>query len=535
MNATESGTPAAPIPVVVHLSGARRGTTEQVEGDTLRIGTSAEAEIRLPADEVACAAAVYATLERRGLTYELHAMPGLSVWVNGEATQHLVLASGDLIEIGKGGPVLRFRVYAPGTAPHKSLAEAFSDCLDCARYGGRTSLERAAIFLAAMPRELATQTSPRLRAGTAALLALLALSLVLAVRSVVLERRLAQDALQVRGIAALLDRSADRAVGPAGLAELRNQVAAAAARLEALEARSGAGARVVAAATRSTALIQGAYGFVETATGRPLRLVPGPDGEPLRNAAGDPAVSLEGEGPILEVYVIGTAFRATEGGLLLTNRHVAEPWVGDGVTPALAERGVLPVMRRFVGYFPGTREPCDIELVLASDDADLAVLRCRGTAPRVPALRLASEAPRPGDELVLLGYAAGIDALLVRTDAAVRERLLRREGLSFWTVVERLAAAGQIAPLASRGIVGQVTREAVVYDAASTSGASGGPVLDMDGAVIAVNRAILTSLGGSSFGGSNLGVPADRARALLARARSRQQVRRDASAPLRQP
>lgn len=508
MNATESGTPAAPIPVVVHLSGARRGTTEQVEGDTLRIGTSAEAEIRLQADEVACAAAVYATLERRGLTYELHVMPGLSVWVNGEATQHLVLASGDLIEIGKGGPVLRFRVYAPGTAPHKSLAEAFSDCLDCARYGGRTSLERAAIFLAAMPRELATQTSPRLRASTAALLALLALSLVLAVRSVVLERRLAQEALQVRGIAALLDRSADRAVGPAGLAELRNQVAA---------------------------LIQGAYGFVETATGRPLRLVPGPDGEPLRNAAGDPAVSLEGEGPILEVYVIGTAFRATEGGLLLTNRHVAEPWVGDGVTPALAERGVLPVMRRFVGYFPGTREPCDIELVLASDDADLAVLRCRGTAPRVPALRLASEAPRPGDELVLLGYAAGIDALLVRTDAAVRERLLRREGLSFWTVVERLAAAGQIAPLASRGIVGQVTREAVVYDAASTSGASGGPVLDMDGAVIAVNRAILTSLGGSSFGGSNLGVPADRARALLARARSRLQVHRNASTPLRQP
>jgi S1-C subfamily serine protease len=55
-----------------------------------------------------------------------------------------------------------------------------------------------------------------------------------------------------------------------------------------------------------------------------------------------------------------------------------------------------------------------------------------------------------------------------------------------------------------------VTRAAVVYDAETTHGGSGGPVLDINGNVIAVNAAIIPE-----YGGSNLGVPADRVRSLL--------------------
>ena len=65
-------------------------------------------------------------------------------------------------------------------------------------------------------------------------------------------------------------------------------------------------------------------------------------------------------------------------------------------------------------------------------------------------------------------------------------------------------------PLASRGIVGQVARATVAYDAETTHGGSGGPVLDIDGKVIAVNAAIIPE-----YGGSNLGVPAEFARRLL--------------------
>jgi len=87
--------------------------------------------------------------------------------------------------------------------------------------------------------------------------------------------------------------------------------------------------------------------------------------------------------------------------------------------------------------------------------------------------------------------------------------------LDFWEIVERLSAAGQIGPLATRGIVGQITESSIVYDADTTSGGSGGPVLTLDGRVVAINSAVLRQ-----FGGSNLGVPAELADRLLRQARS---------------
>jgi serine protease Do len=67
-----------------------------------------------------------------------------------------------------------------------------------------------------------------------------------------------------------------------------------------------------------------------------------------------------------------------------------------------------------------------------------------------------------------------------------------------------------IARLATAGVVGQITGGAVVYDAETTHGGSGGPVLSLDGRVVAINTAILPE-----FGGSNLGVPASEAFGLL--------------------
>ena len=58
--------------------------------------------------------------------------------------------------------------------------------------------------------------------------------------------------------------------------------------------------------------------------------------------------------------------------------------------------------------------------------------------------------------------------------------------------------------------MGQVTPGSVVYDAETTHGGSGGPVLNLDGEVVAVNSAIIPE-----FGGSNLGVPPNEVRALL--------------------
>ena len=79
--ADATGEPAAPIRVIVHLSGSRRGTTQRLRGDTLRLGKSPEVEIAVsPEPQVADH---HATLHCQGLTYELVVQPGEKVWVNG--------------------------------------------------------------------------------------------------------------------------------------------------------------------------------------------------------------------------------------------------------------------------------------------------------------------------------------------------------------------------------------------------------------------------------------------------------------------
>jgi S1-C subfamily serine protease len=412
--------------MVVHLSGSRRGTTERLSGDTLRIGTAADAEIHFPADREPPISPLHATLRRQGATYDLQAEPDQPVWVNGQPVTQVTLGSGDVVRIGQGGPLLRFRLYKGGSNAYKSVGDTLSDCVDCARHGGKTPLDRAAIFLAGMPRELVTQTTPWFRSVVVLLLVSLSVGIaMLAWRSVQLEERLASE---------------------------RTRSVETSERLATLEAQAGAAQRVILAATGSIIFIQGAYGFVEPESRKPLRYLGlGPDGQPLRNVSGEPLITLEGDGPIVERLYTGTAFVASEDGLLLTNRHVAIPWRDDESAQALIAQ-------------------------------------------------LSETTPQPGDEVIVMGYPTGIRASEGQPD--------------FWNVVSRLSETGRISPLATRGIVGQVTAAAVVYDAETTSGGSGGPVISLNGEVVAINTAILPE-----FGGSNLGVPVKRARELLAIAR----------------
>ena len=100
-----------PIPGLFHLTGSRRGTTEALVEDEVRIGTAPDTEIHLPADREPDVAAHHATLRRWDRTYRLQAELGRRVWVNGKPAKDLVLASGDVLRIGEDGPRLRFRIY----------------------------------------------------------------------------------------------------------------------------------------------------------------------------------------------------------------------------------------------------------------------------------------------------------------------------------------------------------------------------------------------------------------------------------------
>jgi S1-C subfamily serine protease len=513
MAADESGrTSPQRAAALVHLSGPKRGLTEALGGNrTIMVGVpGGGVELRSPSDDPRDPIAV---LDGRGQTYKLTSGEGSEVWINGELVNELVLASGDVIELC-GGTVLRFRLYPPGQGRYKTMAEAFSDCVDCARFGASTPLERAGVFASRVGPELMTQTAPRVRFALAALvIAAVGLSAAALVRSGRVESRLATETARIEGLAAMLEHSDSRVLDAADLEAIRSEIEElkdTGERLEELELRAGAGARVVASAARSVVFLQGAYGFVEPASGEPLRLATGGDGRLLVGPTGDPVVGLGGEGPVLEIFYTGTGFVATDDGRIVTNRHVAEPWLFDEQALDLGRRGLEPVMRRFIGYLPGLAEPFEVTLVASSDTADVAVLRCGSETASLPALALDRRELAPGEEVTVLGYPTGIRAMIARSQRAVLPVLEARGEVDFWEVAQVLAAGGHIAPLATRGIIGQITLDSVVYDAGTTHGGSGGPVIDGDGRVVAVNSAVMPD-----FAGANLGVPAAEALRLV--------------------
>jgi S1-C subfamily serine protease len=408
--------------------------------------------------------------------------------------------------------VLRFRLYDADAEPYKSLPEVFSDCMECVR-AESGMVRKAATLAVSVPRELATRTSRRFRGLMVLGLVILAGStLFLARRSFRLEQQLLEGISRVEGLSDLVTRTREQSLDTQELRELVEGFRSTSERLEALEALTAAGSRVVAQAGEATLFLQGSYQFLEPGTGRPLRMILGPGGRPLVNPLGHPALSLDGDGPPLEIYVTGTGVVVTADGVVVTNRHVAVPWEFDDAARGILAGGFEAVMTRMVGYYPGVPDPLEVTVVGASEDADLAALRpvVAPDSGSFAFLPLATAPPSPGEEVIVVGYPLGLRALMARSDAAFLQALSDQGVTDFWEQAERLSRAGFMAPLASRGIVGQVTGEKVAYDAETTSGGSGGPVLNLRGEVVAVNQAILPE-----FGGSNLGVPAALVRALL--------------------
>ena len=505
------------VPAIVYLSGRRAGGTVWPEGDYLRIGTQPGAEIPLARVPGEVPVEEYGILRRVSAGFELDTAPGKEILVNGDPADQHLLASGDVLEIGRGGPVLRFRLY-PAAASGKPLQDALRDCLDGAHRSGRGRVRRLLHLLRGLPRELLTQTARTVRFSVLAVLLAAGGTVGLVLyRTTQLERQLTAERGRAAGLAELLARQRDVPATAEQLGrvleEIQSGMSETVRRVRALEDQGASARLVIAAATRSTVFVQAAWGFVDPKTGEPLRILVGPNGAPVLGPNGEPVLTTDEGAPVMESLFTGTAFVVGDEGLLLSNRHIAQPWLFDEAARRVAADGWVPAMRRMVAYVPGMPDSIPLELVAVSDSADLALFRSTGPVRSLPTLPLARSPAQPGEDVIVLGYPLGIRALMARADAAFIAELRRSGSVDFWTLGARLARTGQISPLASQGIVSQVNHEAVVYDAETTSGGSGGPVLSMRGEVLAVTSAILPE-----FSGSNLGVPVARARVLLEQA-----------------
>jgi serine protease Do len=196
----------------------------------------------------------------------------------------------------------------------------------------------------------------------------------------------------------------------------------------------------------------------------------------------------------------------------LTNHHVAEPWWSNEELKSLIDNGAKPYALSYMAYFPGKSQGFSAKLDRISPQADVATLQLESAMPpQATLLDLdeRSDASVAGESVVLIGYPTGIEGILARAGPEAAKQIAG-SATNVPQIVSRLAQQNLIRPTTTQGHIGDVLKDKIVYDAATTSGGSGGPLFNHRGKVIGVNFAIL-----NGFGGSNLAVPVRYASELL--------------------
>lgn len=259
-------------------------------------------------------------------------------------------------------------------------------------------------------------------------------------------------------------------------------------------------------------LIVGSYTFVERGTGRPLRYESADyANEPPVDQSGNLLASVDGAGPPVMIEFAGTGF-VVDDGLIVTNKHVVQPWAKDQIAQLIMQQGggFRPRPDPLIAYFPSIKTPFELRVVKVSESHDLALCAFDQGRLALPSLPLSKEDPglSIGEPVVLLGYPTGVEGLLQRIDEGERRAILSGHGKSIQEIAAGLAERGLIRPLTTTGVISDALPNRVAHSAPTAEGGSGSPLFDRDGRVIAVNSAILASLdSGQIFGGSNFSVP----------------------------
>ncbi len=294
--------------------------------------------------------------------------------------------------------------------------------------------------------------------------------------------------------------------------ELRKQLLDTQGRLNRLESEGKFAETIVKSYGSSVCLLHVVVEFLDRGTGNSILIAVDSLGKPILDDKGNVQLDVSGNGPHLQLDVFGTGFLVRKDGRLLTNHHVAEPWWGNDELKELTDHGAVAYALSYTAYFPGGEKGISAKVDKISTQADVATLRLDGGLPaRSTLLDLddRSDASVAGDAGGLIGYPTGIEGILARAGPEAAKEITGNN-TEVRQIVSQLAAQKLIRPTTTQGHIGDVLQDKIVYDAATTSGGSGGPLFNRSGKVIGVNFAIL-----NGFGGSNLAVPAKYAKELL--------------------
>lgn len=482
-----------------------------------KLSASVGADRVLRVDSRLLPGAAIASLTWADGSYVLEAAEGREVWINGRAVARTRLSHLDMIEFGPDGPMSRFRLCDQAFPAHWSVDDIIGDAVAYARTSRKPLLPRLSNAVLQSGQRIVSQSTIFFRVSVVVVLVLLSvLGAVLYQNDRLFEERLKREAQRIAAVDMALSQAQQEALTPADLAALRQelelQVTTNADRLERLEERSNAPARVIRESARSVAFIQGAFALRHAESGRLLHHVVDAQGNPLTTPFGQPWIDPHGTGDTVEFQFTGTGFLIGAGDMIVTNRHIVRPWTIGERARSFRESGLEPEILKLIAYLPGRIGALEISQNRVSETSDLAVFDILDPPRDRTGLLFADAPSSAGAEVLVMGFPTGLRALVAQAGPTFLAEMEENKNGSaqFWNVATRLSERDLIWPLASRGIVAQVNAETVVYDAETTVGGSGGPVLDIEGRVVAITAAILPE-----FGGSNLGVPVAQLRDLV--------------------
>ena len=496
---------------LVHLSGSRRGETQYFDRTWLTLGSDPSNDLWFPATNRYPVAATHAEILEADCQIRLRNRDQeAGTLVNHEPVAEVELHDQDLIQLGRQGPKLRFRIHAEEYAACKLVHEMLQDARDVAAEGrleGRRSLPSFLRQLTYDVRKHASRTTQLIVVSL--LVVLVGLVGGLAYFNFSLQRTHEQQ------IATLLKELQSSHLT---VAELEQKTTETRRRMtEALDTRQAEIDRLAASLEERHRQGQDASSRQVQELTRRL--------EELEKEGASAEVLIERYGPsVCFLYIafhfvapdspaaqssalleyMGTGFLADDKGLLVTNRHILEPWSMPPSGEELMGSGLEPVLVKLLAYFPGRPEPYVVSPIRLSDEGDVGLGRLSPVPQRIEPIPLLTPAHEGvvGEAVVLVGYPVGVEGLLARLGNDTAGILIQKANRDLEALVQELADQGNIRPLATQGHIGDIVPGRMLYDALTTGGGSGSPVFNSQGELIAVNAGRMIH-----FTGANYGVP----------------------------
>ncbi len=508
---------------LVHLSGSRRGETQYFDQSWLTLGSDPANDLWFPPTGPHPVAALHAEILEIDCQLRLRSRDQeAGAFVNHEPVAQVELHDKDLIQLGRQGPKLRFRIHPHEYQACKLVREILEDARDVAAEGRLEGRRAPFSYLGQIAydvRKNASRSTQLLLVGLLLLLVGLVGGLAYSnytlklsheqqiapllqelessrLTATQLERKTAEARRQMNETLTARKVEMDRLV--AMLEEQYRQrqgasqerVRTLTRRLEGLEAELNSAEVLIRRYGPSVCFLYISFRFVEK-----------------DNPYGKPSALLE---------FMGTGFLVDKKGLLVTNRHIMEPWSMDPSGEELIESGFEPKLDKLLAYFPGRPEPYEVSVVRLSDAGDVALGQLSSVPQGIPPIPLRTPAPKGsvGEAVVVVGYPVGVEGVLARLGAQDAASLIQKADRNLLVLVQDLADRGIIRPLATQGHIGDIVPGRIIHDAQTAGGASGSPVFNNRGDVIAVNAGTMIR-----FTGANYSVPISHVLALLSSAR----------------